>query len=212
MAKNVSSDCLPQQIRALIALFVFVLHCVFSNDVWDHLPNKMHSCTRCIYWTFPHCELSYVQSSHVSERMNSYTSCIYSVFLHFWGHGMQSCTDCTCWTFLHCDETGVVSLCDSLHNCSSYVHTCISPFLHAWFRYVPAISAYHMLKMNNFLPCTLKPSLCVLIWYGLLDLFPSLSHNHTVHMYIHNSFMNTFNVHFQCNISCGWELALFAVK
>ena len=106
-----------------------------------------------------------------------------------------------CATFLHCGENNGPSKspCDLLQNRSSYAHTCILLFHRVCIQYDSATSAHYMLKRSSFLPCSQKPYLCASISYGLLALFPTWLHNHTVHICI-----QFLHERFQCGVSCEY--------
>ena len=59
------------------------LHCVFSNDSSNGLPERMHNHIGCIYLTFLHYVFSNVSPNRPPQRMQSHTGCM-------------------CWSFLHC--------------------------------------------------------------------------------------------------------------
>ena len=75
-------------VRFITTLITFVqfcltcLHCVFSNESSNYLPDRMQSRIGCICLTFLHCVFSNESSNGLREQMNSHIGyiCTFSLF------------------------------------------------------------------------------------------------------------------------------------
>ena len=96
------------RIRCICLIF---LHCAFSNDPSNSVPEKRYSHIGCICFTFLHCAFSYVASNGFYKRMQSRIGCTCLTFLHcaFSNDPSNSVPEkrysrigCICLNFLHC--------------------------------------------------------------------------------------------------------------
>ena len=86
------------------------LHCAFSNDPSNSVPEKRYSHIGCICFTFLHCAFSNVPSNSLPKKRHSRIGCIgpFSTvhFLYVASNGhyksIHSHIGCICFTFLHC--------------------------------------------------------------------------------------------------------------
>jgi len=95
------------RIRCICLIF---LHCAFSNDPSNSVPEKRYSHIGCICFTFLHCAFSNVPSNSLPKKRHSRIGCIgpFSTvrFLYVASNGhyksIHSRIGCICLTFLHC--------------------------------------------------------------------------------------------------------------